>query len=70
MLLLSPDVLAGAILLQAMIPLRDGPDAHLAGKLVLILSGRSDPIIPAANSTRLAAMLTQAAPASLPKPTR
>jgi phospholipase/carboxylesterase len=60
LLLLRPDVLAGAMLLRAMVPLREAPAADLAGKPVLIVSGKSDPIIPPANSERLAAMLEQA----------
>ena len=39
---LRPDVLAGAVLLRAMVPLNDGPHADLNGKPVLILSGSAD----------------------------
>jgi phospholipase/carboxylesterase len=60
MLLLRSDILAGAMLLRAMVPLRDVPKADLAGKPVLIVSGRSDPIIPPGNSAQLAAMLANA----------
>lgn len=60
MLLLRPQVLAGAILLRAMVPLSKPPQADLAGKPVLIVSGQYDPIIPASNSTRLAALLSNA----------
>ncbi|WNV11987.1 alpha/beta hydrolase [Tardiphaga sp. 709] len=60
MMLLRPDVLAGGILLRAMVPLREAPAADLAGKPVLIVSGQSDPIIPPSNSQRLAVMLTKA----------
>lgn len=65
LLLLKPDVLAGAILLRAMVPLSDPPKnepakAELGGKQVLLLSGQADPIVPASNSVRLAALLTQA----------
>jgi phospholipase/carboxylesterase len=60
MLLLRPDVLAGAILLRAMVPLRAPPPADLKGTPVLIVSGKSDPIIPPANAQRLADMLGQA----------
>jgi phospholipase/carboxylesterase len=59
LLLLKPDVLAGAILLRAMVPLSDAPKANLAGKPVLLLSGQADPIVPASNSARLAALLAQ-----------
>ncbi len=60
LLLLQPDVLAGAILLRAMVPLSDPPTADLAGKPVLLLSGQLDPIVPASNSTKLAALLSEA----------
>jgi phospholipase/carboxylesterase len=60
LLLLRPDILAGAMLLRAMVPLREVPKADLAGKPVLIVSGRSDPIIPPGNSAQLAAMLANA----------
>ena len=60
LLLLKPEVLAGAILLRAMVPLSDSPKPNLAGKPVLLLSGQADPIVPAGNSTRLAALLSEA----------
>ena len=59
-LLLRPDVLAGAILLRAMVPLSHQPQPGLRGKPVLIVSGASDPIIPPLNARRLASMLKQA----------
>jgi phospholipase/carboxylesterase len=58
MLMLRPDVLAGAILMRAMVTLRDPPRLDLGGKPVLILSGASDPIIPPENAAALAAMLS------------
>ncbi|MFE1600316.1 alpha/beta hydrolase [Methylobacterium sp. ID0610] len=60
LLLLHPGVLAGAVLLRAMVPLADPPAADLAGTPVLILSGALDPIVPAANAARLAGMLREA----------
>jgi phospholipase/carboxylesterase len=57
MLLLRPNLLAGAVLLRAMVPLKEPPKANLAGKPILILSGQFDPIIPSSNSGCLAAML-------------
>jgi phospholipase/carboxylesterase len=60
LLLLKPDVLSGAILLRAMVPLSDPPKAALGGKPILLLSGQADPIVPASNSAHLAALLTQA----------
>lgn len=60
LLLLKPDVLSGAILLRAMVPLSDPPKAELNGKPVLLLSGQIDPIVPANNSAKLAALLSEA----------
>ena len=57
LLYLRPEVLGGAILLRAMVPLAGGPEARSDGKPVLILSGAMDPIIPVANAARLAAAL-------------
>lgn len=59
-MLLRPQTLAGGLLLRAMVPLRTPPQADLAGRPVLILSGQRDPIIPPANGERLAQMLTTA----------
>ncbi len=60
LLLLQPEVLAGAILLRAMVPLSEPPKAELAGKPILLLSGQADPIVPASNSAKLAALLSDA----------
>ncbi|UPK39105.1 alpha/beta hydrolase [Bradyrhizobium sp. 186] len=60
LLLLRPHALAGAILLRAMVPLSDPPKAELDGKPVLLLSGQADPIVPASNAARLAALLSEA----------
>ncbi len=57
---LRPEVLVGAVLLRAMVPLKERPRADLAGKPVLILSGAMDPIVPAGNASRLAAILESA----------
>jgi phospholipase/carboxylesterase len=57
---LRPEALAGAVLIRAMVPLQDPPAADLTGKPVLILSGASDPIVPADNAKRLAAILNKA----------
>jgi phospholipase/carboxylesterase len=64
LLLLHPDVLAGAALVRAMVPLRQPPAADLHGKPVLILSGAADPIVPADNARRLAAQLAAAGAAA------
>jgi phospholipase/carboxylesterase len=58
-LYLRPEVLGGAVLLRAMVPLASGP-ARLDGKPVLILSGAMDPIVPAANAGQLASALQSA----------
>ena len=60
MLLLRPEVLSGAILLRAMVPLQNPPPADLSGKRILLTSGANDPIIPLSNATRLATMLKTA----------
>jgi phospholipase/carboxylesterase len=57
---LRPEALAGAALIRAMVPLQDPPAVDLTGKPVLILSGASDPIVPADNAKRLAAILSTA----------
>jgi phospholipase/carboxylesterase len=59
-MLLRPRALAGAALLRAMVPLSDPPRPDLSGLPVLIASGKVDPIVPARNSARLAAMLQDA----------
>ncbi|TDR93281.1 alpha/beta hydrolase [Enterovirga rhinocerotis] len=59
LLLLRPGVLAGAALIRAVVPFREPPPADLAGTPVLVLSGAADPIVPAADSERLAALLTE-----------
>ena len=60
LLLLRPEILAGAILLRAMVPLSEPPDAALAQTPILLISGASDPIIPLSNATQLATMLKNA----------
>ncbi len=59
-LLLRPEALSGAILLRAMVPLANPPQAELAQKSVLIISGATDPIIPASNASLLVTMLKNA----------
>lgn len=59
-LMLHPGVLAGAALLRAMVPLGTPPAFGLDGTPVLILSGAMDPIVPAENAARLAAILGHA----------
>ena len=59
-LLLRPDALAGAVLIRAMVPLAEPPASRIEGAPVLILSGAADPLVPAENAARLAAMLEHA----------
>ena len=60
LLLLRPEALAGAALLRAMVPLSDPPPVDLTGKPVLLLSGATDPMVPAENAARLATTLGKA----------
>jgi predicted esterase len=60
LLLLRPKVLAGAILFRAMVPLEPDVSAALTGTPVLLSNGRRDPIVPAAQVERLAALLHEA----------
>ena len=54
LLLRSADVLAGGILLRAMVPFEPEDKIDLTGKRILMINGRSDPIIPLENARRLA----------------
>jgi predicted esterase len=59
LMLREPDVLAGGILLRAMVPFEpEGLAADaLAGRRVLLSEGRMDPIVPVAKGERLAEIL-------------
>ena len=57
LLLSQPDALAGAILFRAMLPFEPAPLPDLAGKPILLLSGSSDQMIPAASTQRLVEVL-------------
>jgi phospholipase/carboxylesterase len=59
LLFLHPQALRGAVLIRAMVPLRDPPKADLSEKPVLILSGGADRIVPSENPVRLAALLAK-----------
>jgi phospholipase/carboxylesterase len=59
-MLLHPSVLAGGVLLRAMVPLTPAEPAGLAHARVLLLQGRHDPIIPLENGERLAGLLRTA----------
>lgn len=59
LLLQRPDVLSGAVLLRAMVPLTDPPNLPIPGTPVLILSGAQDPLASPDNPARLAAQLNE-----------
>jgi len=59
MLLLRPDVLSGAILFRAMLPLEPPHPPQLDEAPVLLLAGRQDNMIPQDSTQRLAVLLEQ-----------
>jgi phospholipase/carboxylesterase len=59
-LLLRPEVLAGAVLFRAMVPIVPPVLPNLAHARVLLSSGTQDPIVPVENAERLAALLRKA----------
>lgn len=60
LLLLHPGLLAGAVLLRAMVPFEPEDLPDLAGTPVYLAAGRSDPIVPSENTQRLAEILREA----------
>jgi phospholipase/carboxylesterase len=56
-LLLRPRALTGAVLIRAMVPLEPERTPDLRGISVLLLQGRSDPIVPVAQADALAGLL-------------
>jgi phospholipase/carboxylesterase len=56
-LLMRPQVLAGAILLRAMAPMSQVAPVDLTGKPILIVSGQRDPIIQPGRAAQLATQL-------------
>lgn len=60
LLLLRPDILAGAVLFRAMVPLEPSATPRLDSTPVLMLSGRHDNLIAAESSQRLSVLLSQA----------
>lgn len=60
MLLLRPGIVRQAILLRAMVPLEPEPLPELTGTRVFLAAGERDPIIPPANTERLAGLLQSA----------
>ena len=59
MLYLRPEVLAGAVLIRAMLPLPTGPEHALDGLPTMIISGLADPILPIDNAVKLANALRE-----------
>ena len=60
LLLRHPDVLAGAVLIRAMVPFIPQTVPELQGKSILILSGTADPIVPPENTQKLYNILQSA----------
>lgn len=60
LLLLHPGLLRAAVLFRAMVPFEPEALPALEGTAVYMGEGRADPLIPAANAERLAAMLREA----------
>ena len=60
LLLLRPEVLSGAVLLRAMVPLVPETPPDLTGRKILLTSGIRDPILPVENARRLAEMFKSA----------
>ena len=60
MLLSQPDVLAGGVLIRAMIPFEPAGSPDLTGKSVLLSQGRADPLVPVASAERLGEILRNA----------
>ncbi len=60
LLLLHPGVLGAAVLLHPMVPLVPGALPDLTGTPVFIGAGRRDPLVPEAETERLAALLRRA----------
>jgi phospholipase/carboxylesterase len=59
-MLLHPGVLAGGVLLRAMVPLEPEPLPAIKGTRVCISNGEQDPMAPAAETQRLARLLQRA----------
>jgi len=59
MLLLRPEVFSSAVLLRPMVPLQNRAIPDLDGKVVLVLKGDFDAVIPSASTDQLIRMLVQ-----------
>ncbi|HZC04377.1 MAG TPA: alpha/beta hydrolase [Ktedonobacterales bacterium] len=58
-MLLRPETLAGAVLFHAQVTLEPEAALDLSGKRILLSAGRADPLVPQAETERLATMLRQ-----------
>jgi phospholipase/carboxylesterase len=57
LLLRRPELLAGAVLLAAMVPFREPPAVSLEGRRVAVANGRRDPMAPPDRTAELVAQL-------------
>jgi phospholipase/carboxylesterase len=60
LLLSRPALLAGGVLIRAMVPFEPAGPVDLSGRAVLLSQGRMDPLIPPAGAERLASLLREA----------
>jgi predicted esterase len=60
LLLSRPSVLAGGVLIRAMVPFEPAALPDLSGRAVLLSQGRADPLIPADGAERLAELIRNA----------
>jgi predicted esterase len=60
LLMLHPDLLAGAVLLRAMVPFEAETPSDLQGTPVYLAAGRSDQMVPPESTERLAKLLREA----------
>lgn len=60
LLLLHPGLLAGAVLLRAMVPFEPETPPDLSGTPIYLAAGRADQIVPPENTERLAELLQEA----------
>ena len=59
LLLRHPELLAGAVLLAAMVPFAEPPAVDLTGRRVAVSNGRRDPLVPAAHTGVLVSQLRE-----------
>lgn len=57
MLLRRPETLAASVLLAAMVPFVEPPQANLVGRRVAVSNGTADPIVPAGHTAELVTQL-------------